>query len=89
MKILTVCGMGSGSSLILKMNIDDILLDNGIDAEVEACDAGSALGRDVDLIITTREFGDVLLDCDIPKVLLTNVIDKTEIEKKLREALKF
>ena len=30
MKILTVCGLGMGTSLILKMNIESVMKKNGI-----------------------------------------------------------
>ncbi|EPD6333780.1 hypothetical protein ACS5NX_000867 [Klebsiella oxytoca] len=34
MKILTVCGLGMGSSLILKMNVEAVLKQHGIQASV-------------------------------------------------------
>ena len=36
--ILTVCGNGIGSSLMLKMKIEEICAENGIDAQVESID---------------------------------------------------
>ena len=39
MKILTVCGMGNGSSLILKINVDDILRSLDLKATVENVDS--------------------------------------------------
>ncbi|WP_423189008.1 PTS sugar transporter subunit IIB [Alkalibacterium sp. f15] len=88
MKILTVCGMGSGSSLILKMNVDSILEDEGIDAEVEAVDLGSVGGAIADLIISTQELESKLEDYDIKKLFVNNVIDKEALKVKLLEVLK-
>ena len=54
MKITCVCGMGMGSSLIAKMNIEGILSQEGIDAEVDNCDLGSVSSKDSDWYVTTR-----------------------------------
>ena len=43
MKIVTVCGMGIGTSVLLKMNTEKALRTLGIDADVEAADIGTAL----------------------------------------------
>ena len=55
MKITCVCGMGMGSSLIAKMNIEGSLSQEGIDAEVDNCDLGSVSSKDSDWYVTTRE----------------------------------
>lgn len=87
MKILTVCGMGSGSSLILKMNVDSILEEEGISAEVEACDLGSVGGNPADLIISTAELENRLSDYDTKKIFVNNVVDKDAIKEKILESL--
>ena len=43
--VLTVCGNGIGSSLMLKMKIEEICAENGIDAQVESIDFNAALVR--------------------------------------------
>lgn len=83
MKVLTVCGMGSGSSLILKMNVDSVLSKLGIEADVQACDIGSVGGQSVDLLISTKEFDGPLSDFSADKILVSNVVNKSEIEEKL------
>jgi PTS system ascorbate-specific IIB component len=87
MKILTVCGMGSGSSLILKMNVDTILEEEGIQADVEACDLGSVGGSAADLIISTQELESKLEDYDTKKIFVNNVVDKEAIKAKLMDVL--
>ena len=42
MKILTVCGNGIGSSLMLAMKIEEICKENGIAASVESTEIGRA-----------------------------------------------
>lgn len=87
MKILTVCGMGSGSSLILKMNVESVLNEEGISADVEACDLGSVGGSEVDLIISTKDLESQLKDIPGKKVFLHNVVDKSVIKEELLKIL--
>ncbi|WP_026883090.1 PTS sugar transporter subunit IIB [Clostridium akagii] len=87
MNIVTVCGMGMGTSLILKMNMDDILKKNGIKGEVEACDLGSLVGKVADLVVTTYELKSQIEDKGYNTVYVKNVIDKKAIEEKVMEAI--
>ncbi|MBI9052087.1 MAG: PTS sugar transporter subunit IIB [Anaerolineaceae bacterium] len=52
-RILTVCGVGMGTSLLLRMMVEDVLQEMNFKAEVEASDANSAKGARVDLILTS------------------------------------
>lgn len=54
--VLTVCGNGIGSSLMLKMKIEEICAENGIDAQVESIDFNAAQGRKADLIVTVKSW---------------------------------
>lgn len=87
MKILTVCGMGSGSSLILKMNVDSVLEELGVFATVEACDLGSVGGNPADLIISTNELKPQLEQYDTDKIFVNNVVDKETLKEQLKEYL--
>ena len=42
-RIQTVCGFGCGSSLFLKMKIEEILKENKLDAEVFCGDVGTCI----------------------------------------------
>lgn len=55
LNIITVCGNGIGSSLMLKMKIEEICEENGIAAHVESLDFNAAQGQPCDLIITVKE----------------------------------
>ncbi|GEN88939.1 PTS sugar transporter subunit IIB [Oceanobacillus sp. FSL W8-0428] len=83
MEIITVCGMGFGTSLMLKMTVDDILAKEGIKAEVSALDAGSAKGRTADLIMASADLESALEGVEIDKIYIHNLTDDDEIEKKL------
>ena len=42
LKILAVCGFGVGSSMILKMKVEEVLKENQVNADVFTTDVGSA-----------------------------------------------
>ncbi|MFA6851024.1 MAG: PTS sugar transporter subunit IIB [Selenomonadaceae bacterium] len=87
MNIVTVCGMGMGSSLVLKMNIDDILKQKGIKAEVEACDLGSLVGKVADLVVTTYELKSQIEDKGYNMAYVRSVIDKKALETTIMDAI--
>lgn len=60
MKVLAVCGFGVGSSMILKMSIDKVMQELGVDAEVENTDTNAARGSDCDVVFTSQELADEL-----------------------------
>ncbi|CAM3275616.1 PTS sugar transporter subunit IIB [Vagococcus fessus] len=59
LKVVTVCGNGIGSSLMLKMKIEEIAKENGIEISAESADSNSATGKDADLFVTVKEFSDI------------------------------
>lgn len=80
MKITCVCGMGMGSSLIAKMNIESVLSEAGIDAEVDNCDLGSVSSKDSDWYVTTRELADNMPESAAGRtIVLSNFIAIDEI----------
>lgn len=58
-KIVTVCGNGIGSSLLLRMKVEAIAKDLGIEVEAESCDSNVAVGKGADLYVTVKEFQDI------------------------------
>ena len=83
MKILTVCGLGMGTSLILKMNVENILRKRGLTASVEHMDVSSAASTPADLIITNAELVGNLSHLSCPIAIVNNYIDNNEIEQAL------
>ena len=75
MKILTVCGLGQGSSLILRMNVESVLKEMGIAAEVDNSDVSTAVFSKPDLIITNKELAENLKDSSIPVVIVKNYFE--------------
>ena len=89
MKIIAVCGMGIGTSILLMMNIDQVLAELDVDADVEAADISSARGAagTADLVMTSSELADQLGDVGVPVVVVDNFVDQGEIRAKLVDAL--
>ena len=90
MRILTVCGMGLGTGLLLRMNTEAALAKIGVDdAQVEVADIGTAkgMGAGYDLVLTSSELAEQLGSVKARLITIHNFIDKVEIESKLREAL--
>ena len=89
MKIIAVCGMGIGTSVLLKMNIDNALTELGESADVEAADISSARGAaaTADLVMTSAELAPQLGELDAPIVVVDNFVDQAEIRQKLVDAL--
>ena len=89
LKVLAVCGFGVGSSMILKMKIEEVLKANNIQAEVFTTDVGSATSTPSDIIFTSKELEKGIVEkVKVPVVGIKNFIDKKEIEEKGLELIK-
>ena len=87
MRIATLCGMGFGTSMMLKLFIDDILKAEGIKAQVMSWDLGSYKGQDADIIVAPTDMKSHLKSSDKKIVLIQNLVDKAEIKAKVLEAI--
>lgn len=90
LKILAVCGMGIGTSMLLKMQIDKALKTLDIGADVELADISTARGLAVsaDLIVTSNELVDRIGDVTAPIIAVANFMDLNTLTENLRSALK-
>ena len=81
-EVMAVCGFGLGSSMILKMKIDEMVKANGLQANVFTADVGTASATPCDVIFTSNELADSLKDkVKVPMVVIKNFINKKEIEE--------
>ena len=90
LKILAVCGMGVGTSMLLKLQIDKALKALDISGEVELADISTARGLAVsaDLIVTSNELVDRIGDVTAPIIAVANFMDLNTLTENLRSALK-
>jgi PTS system ascorbate-specific IIB component len=89
MKIVAVCGMGIGTSVLLKMNAEKVLAKLGVDAEVEAADMGVARGaaQTAEIVLTSEELAEELGDVPAEVIIINNFFDLDEITEKLTAAV--
>ena len=88
MKILAVCGMGLGSSLMLRMQVESALKDLGVTGvSVEVADVGTAGGAGADIIVTSPQFAPILTNAAAKVVAIQNYMDKKEVTEKIKTAL--
>lgn len=87
MKILAVCGLGQGTSLILRMNIESVLKELGVTADVEHTDVSSASGTNADFIVTSNELAASLEGHQAKIVTVNNYFDQNEIKEALQNGL--
>ncbi|EJP6472477.1 PTS sugar transporter subunit IIB [Clostridium sporogenes] len=86
MNILTVCGNGIGSSLMLAMKIEEICKENGIAANVESTDFNSAQGKKADLIVTVKELAEQFEGRNV--AVVRSYINKKKITEDVLEIIK-
>jgi PTS system ascorbate-specific IIB component len=82
LRIMTVCGFGLGSSLVLKMTVDEVLQNHKIKAETFCSDADTAVGQRYDMVITSHEMEKLFANIDEPVVVIENFLSPDEIEEK-------
>ena len=88
MKLLAVCGMGIGTSVLLKMNAEKVLRTLGIEATVDATDLATAQERrDAQVILTTPDLVDKLQGLPAEVIAIEHFFDLEEITEKLSHSL--
>lgn len=88
MKLLAVCGMGIGTSVLLKMNAEKVLKTLDIDATVDATDLATAQERrDAQIILTTPDLVDKLQGLPAEVIAIEHFFDLEEITQKLSHSL--
>lgn len=87
LKVLTVCGVGMGSSLILRMSAEDAFKQLGVRAKVEATDVSSAKSMQADIILGQGMHTDEFAGRAPVVVTVSNFMDVAGIKEKLAKAL--
>ncbi len=89
MKIVAVCGMGIGTSVLLKMNIEKVLMQLGLEATVEAVDMSTArsAGFEANIVMTTPDLVDKLQGLPAEIIEVEHSFDLEELQTKLTKSL--
>ncbi|RLG85831.1 MAG: hypothetical protein DRO39_04640 [Thermoprotei archaeon] len=89
LKIVAVCGMGMGTVFLIKSNVERVLSELKVPAEVIATNISSlSTGPDVDIIVASVDFEQQLKGRGTRVVLLKNILDREELKQKLMPILK-
>ena len=87
LKVVTVCGVGQGSSLIMKMFVDDVLKELGVPARVEPTEIITAKAAGADMIVCSILHEPELRGAAKIVVGLKSLVDKREMREKISKAL--
>lgn len=88
MKFLAVCGFGVGSSMVLKMTLERVARELGIEADVENTDLSSAKGTTCDAIFTSHELlGELESSVNCPIYPIKKYMDTNEVKGALQSFL--
>jgi PTS system ascorbate-specific IIB component len=81
-KVMIVCGFGLGSSMVLKMTLDEVLSEEKIYAETFCSDINVATGENYDIVFTSQELDYLFERKPQPRVVIKNFLSKDEIRQK-------
>ena len=84
MKIVAVCGMGIGTSILLKMNAEKALRTLDVDADVEVADIGVARGAARTADVVSEDLASEIGDVPAAVIVINNFTDVQEITDKLK-----
>lgn len=90
LKIIAACGNGMGTSMIIKLKVEKICKELGVEASVEALSMGQSKGmtNSVDIIISSTHLSSEFNHNQKAKILgVKNLMDENEIKSVLKEAL--
>jgi PTS system ascorbate-specific IIB component len=89
MKIVVMCGIGLGTSAILKVNAERALERLEIEAIVQATDVAGvrSVAADAQVILTSSELVDAIGKTNADVIVINNYFDVDELVAKLDIAL--
>lgn len=86
-KIMVVCGTGMGSSMILKMMVEQVVSENQLDASVTSDLASDVKGADADIYVAGTDLAPTLNPPNAIVIGIRNIMDKNEILSMLKQAM--
>ncbi|WP_407319962.1 PTS sugar transporter subunit IIB [Isoptericola halotolerans] len=89
MKIATVCGMGFGTSMMLAMQVRQLVADEGVQASVDPVDLASFKSMHADIVVAPRDMADQVSEGAAQHVILIdNLVDRDEVNTKVLDAVR-
>lgn len=91
-KLLAICGNGLGSSLIVKMSLEEVLEELNLNAVVDSTSVAEAAGMMMfaDIILTSEGFWPGIKD-RVPEgkavIVVQNLLDKEELSRAVQEKI--
>ena len=88
-KALIACRAGVGSSLMLKIKVNEVIRENDFPIEVEHASLDAVSGFTGYLIITLTDVANELREKNLQQTIIgiNNIVDKKEIKEKIAAAL--
>ena len=90
-RILAVCGCGQGSSMIMKMKVDQFLTQEGVDHSVNSCAVGEykseLSGADI-IIASTHVAGEIIVSGNKHVVGVRNMLSAADFGPKLLDVIR-
>ncbi|MGB7803919.1 PTS ascorbate transporter subunit IIB [Buttiauxella sp.] len=90
-RILAVCGCGQGSSMIMKMKVDQFLTQEGVDHSVNSCAVGEykseLSGADI-IIASTHVAGEINVSGNKHIVGVRNMLSAADFGPKLMDVIR-
>ncbi len=83
LRVITICGVGMGSSLILRMTAEQAFQELGVQAKVEATDVSSARSMQADVIIGQGLHTDEFTGLAPVVVAISDFLDVQALKAKL------
>lgn len=88
MKVVAVCGMGIGTSVILKNNIEQALTEMGVghvQVVAASIDSAQEASSSADLVVTSRDLAGQMGRSSAPVIVVDNLLDAEELRTKLED----
>lgn len=81
-RVMIVCGFGLGSSMVLKMTLDEVLKEENINVETFCSDSYVATGENFDIVFTSKQLDYLFEKKHQPRIVINNFLSKDEIRSK-------
>ena len=87
-RVMVVCGFGLGSSMVLRLTLDGVLNEAGVQAETFCSDENTARGEAFDIVFTSQPLVHLFKDKKQPVVVINNFLSKDEVRSKGLELIR-